>query len=80
MKKAIFFLLALILLSPASIHAREYHVSAIKGIDSNNGSPTKPFKAISAAVKVAFPGETITVHEGTYREWINPIRGKDYLS
>jgi hypothetical protein len=75
MKKAISFLLALILLSPASIYAREYHVSILKGSDANNGSPSRPFKAISAAVQVAFPGDTITVHAGTYREWINPVRG-----
>jgi len=56
------------------IQGKEYHVSA-KGSDSNNGSASMPFKTISAAVKVAFPGDTITVHTGTYREWINPLRG-----
>ncbi len=54
--------------------AKEYHVS-VKGNDSGNGSFAKPFKTISAAVKYAFPNDTITVHAGVYREWINPIRG-----
>jgi hypothetical protein len=32
-------------------------------------------KTISAAARVARPGDVITVHEGTYRERINPPRG-----
>ena len=27
------------------------------------------------AVQHAYAGDTITVHSGTYREWINPLRG-----
>jgi hypothetical protein len=57
-----------------SIHPKEYHVS-VNGNDSNPGSALLPFKTISAAALVAFPGDTITVHAGTYREWINPLRG-----
>jgi hypothetical protein len=57
-----------------SIPGKEYHVS-VKGSDANNGSASLPFKTIYAAVKVAFPGDTITVHAGTYREWVNPLRG-----
>ncbi len=55
-------------------NATEYHVS-VKGADTNDGSVLKPFRTISAAVRVAYPGDIITVHEGTYREWINPLRG-----
>lgn len=33
------------------------------------------FQTISEAVDQARPGDTITVHSGTYREWINPLRG-----
>ena len=57
-----------------SLLAREYHVS-VHGKDTNAGSFTAPFRTISAAVKVAMSGDIITVHEGTYRERINPIRG-----
>ena len=54
--------------------AKEYHVS-ITGSVTNDGTVLKPFKTISTAVEYAFPGDTITVYAGTYREWINPIRG-----
>ncbi len=55
-------------------NAKEYHVS-VSGNAQNNGSVSKPFKTISKAVENAYAGDTITVHAGTYREWINPIRG-----
>jgi len=58
-----------------SVHAAEYHVSAITGGDGNPGSEAKPFKTISAAAQVARPGDVITVHEGVYRERVNPLRG-----
>ena len=45
------------------------------GNDANNGSAAKPFKTISAAARVAQPGDVITVHEGTYRERVTPPRG-----
>jgi alpha-N-arabinofuranosidase len=55
---------------------KEYHVAA-NGSDKNDGSLSNPFKTIMAAVEEAMPGDTITVHEGTYREQINPLRGGD---
>ena len=54
--------------------ATEYHVSTT-GLDSNPGTRPKPFKTISRAAEVAGPGVVITVHEGVYRERINPPRG-----
>ena len=74
MKSLNFYLLILILFCTCLVSAKEYHVSG-KGSDSADGSALKPFKTISCAVRYAFPGDTITVHSGTYREWINPIRG-----
>jgi hypothetical protein len=74
MKKNILNLLIFGMLITSLSYAKEYHVS-VKGNDSNNGSYSNPFKTISAAVKYAFAGDTITVHSGVYREWINPIRG-----
>lgn len=53
---------------------KEYHV-AVSGNDANDGSAGKPFKTIMAAAGVAQPGDIITVHEGVYRERINPPRG-----
>jgi len=57
-----------------TVPAREYHVSA-SGDDNNDGAAASPFKTISAAAQIAQPGEVITVHEGMYRERINPPRG-----
>jgi alpha-N-arabinofuranosidase len=52
----------------------EYHV-AKTGIDENEGSLASPLLTIQAAAELAQPGDVITVHEGTYRERINPPRG-----
>jgi len=52
----------------------EYHV-ATSGDDSNPGTASEPFKTISAAAAVAHLGDVVTVHEGVYREWVNPPRG-----
>ncbi len=64
----------LILLIASVASATEYHVST-QGNDTNDGSLQRPFKTISAAARVAMPGDVITVHEGTYRERISPPRG-----
>ena len=45
------------------------------GDDHNVGGAARPFRTISAAARVAQPGDTITVHEGTYRERVTPPRG-----
>ncbi len=54
--------------------ARELHVS-VNGNDDNDGSPSNPYKTISAAAHAAYPGDVITVHAGVYRERVNPPRG-----
>lgn len=56
------------------VYGKEYHVS-IKGNDINTGTENAPFKTITKAAQTAYPGDVITVHAGTYREWINPQRG-----
>ena len=56
------------------LFAREYHVSK-SGNDSNEGSLGSPFLTIQAAANIAQPGDVITVHEGIYREYVNPPRG-----
>lgn len=72
--KKILMLLAFVCCSYA-LSAKEYHVSAIKGSDTNMGSETSPFKTISKAAQVAIEGDVITVHGGVYREWVNPPSG-----
>ncbi|MCC7154040.1 MAG: right-handed parallel beta-helix repeat-containing protein [Bryobacterales bacterium] len=54
--------------------ATEFHVS-VSGSDGNDGSVGRPLRTISAAARVAQPGDVITVHEGTYRERVTPPRG-----
>jgi hypothetical protein len=67
-------LLVLLFLLASVAFGREYHIS-VKGSDKNDGSVSKPFRTINFAAQIASPGDVITVHEGTYREWINPARG-----
>ncbi|MEP1487556.1 MAG: right-handed parallel beta-helix repeat-containing protein [Algibacter sp.] len=68
------FLLIACIVSALIVNATEYHVSK-KGNDFNTGSREAPFKTISKAAKIAQPGDVITVHEGVYRERVNPFYG-----
>ena len=61
-------------IQPAGHAAMEYHVS-VNGDDAKDGSPTSMLRTISAAAALAQPGDTITVHEGVYRERVTPPRG-----
>ena len=70
-KSALFFIISLF---ACTVFAGDYHVSK-EGRDTNDGSVSKPFKTISAAARIAQPGDVITVYAGTYRERINPPRG-----
>jgi len=54
--------------------AGEYHVS-VSGSDDADGSMKNPLKTIGAASRMARAGDTITVHAGTYREWVDPLYG-----
>ncbi|HXD76936.1 MAG TPA: glycosyl hydrolase [Puia sp.] len=53
---------------------REYHVS-VAGNDDADGSSIHPLRTIMAASRVARAGDTITVHAGIYREWVDPETG-----
>lgn len=74
MKNLVPIALVVLLAQGLFAKAKEYHV-APQGRDTNSGSASKPLKTISAAAKIAQGGDVITVHEGTYRERINPPRG-----
>lgn len=52
----------------------EYHVSK-QGNDQAKGTADQPFRTISRAAALALPGDTVTVHTGIYREWVNPANG-----
>lgn len=65
---------AAIALVSSNVTAREIHV-ATTGSDSGAGDRTSPYLTISRAASVAQPGDAVTVHGGTYREWVRPVRG-----
>jgi hypothetical protein len=52
----------------------EFHVSTI-GSDDADGSEERPFRTINRAADLAMPGDTVVVHSGEYREWVQPRRG-----
>ena len=72
--KRTLFILTVLLFSLSALNAREYHV-AVNGNDSGDGSASSPFRTINHAAQLAVAGDIITVHAGTYREWINPLNG-----
>ena len=54
--------------------ASRYHV-ALDGSDSSDGSQSRPFRTINQAADLLQPGDTVVVHQGEYREWVQPRRG-----
>jgi hypothetical protein len=72
MKKTIAILLLALMARFSS--ATEFHV-ATNGNDANRGTKAAPMRTIQRAAELAQPGDVVTVHEGVYRERINPPRG-----
>ncbi|HIJ54116.1 MAG TPA: DUF1565 domain-containing protein [Planctomycetes bacterium] len=58
----------------SEVRASEIHV-AKTGSDSASGSHARPYLTINKAASAAQPSDTVTVHAGTYREWVKPVRG-----
>jgi hypothetical protein len=71
MRYIVFLLLSA---TTALVTAAEFHV-APAGNDAAAGTVAAPLKSICAAASRAQPGDTVTVHAGTYRERVNPPRG-----
>lgn len=57
-----------------TLPAAEIHV-AKNGDDAHAGTQSAPVRTIQRAAERAQPGDTITVHEGVYRECVRPPRG-----
>ncbi len=53
----------------------ELHVSTTGSDDGGDGSAGRPFRTINHAAQLAGPGDTVLVHAGEYREWVQPQRG-----
>ena len=66
--------IATIALGGPEVSARDIHVSKT-GSDSGVDPQAGPYLTINKAASVAQPGDTVTVHGGTYREWVKPPRG-----
>ena len=64
-------LLAMIIAQTLSVLSAEYHV-AKNGSQTNNGTESSPFLTIANAAEVAEAGDIVYVHEGTYRETLQP--------
>jgi len=73
MKTALMAVAGILMLTVAAC-ATEFHVAA-SGNDSSPGTQGAPLRTIQRGAELAQPGDVITVHEGVYRERINPPRG-----
>jgi len=67
-------MIAIVLTTPAALHAAEFHV-AVTGKDTAPGTVSAPLRTIQRGADLAQPGDVITVHAGVYRERISPPRG-----
>jgi hypothetical protein len=58
-------------------YTKELHVARNnpQASDDNPGTIERPLKTINAAAQILQPGEKVIVHEGVYRECIQPARG-----
>ena len=74
MNAKVCMILSILILGGLKAQAGEYHV-AKTGNDKSKGTLKAPFLTIQAAANMAQPGDFIIVHEGIYRERVNPPRG-----
>jgi hypothetical protein len=58
-------------------YTKELHVAQKnpQASDDNPGTIEKPLRTINAAARLLQPGEKVIIHEGIYRESVQPLRG-----
>lgn len=66
--------LLILILGNSPLQGTEYFISTT-GSDSNPGTANSPFRTIQKAADKMVAGDTCTVLEGTYREWVKPRQG-----
>ena len=69
MKSCLTLVICLAIIS--NVFPKAYHVNG-KSTSIGKGSPENPFKTISQAAAIMKPGDTCYIHEGTYRESLQP--------
>ncbi|MHA4895236.1 right-handed parallel beta-helix repeat-containing protein [Pedobacter sp. PWIIR3] len=72
--RPIYSILLLLLLCSPVFGQRVLHV-AVTGNDNGKGTPESPFRTISMAAKIARGGDEVRVHQGIYRERVDPSFG-----
>lgn len=72
MRSAWILFIATILLLEQNSYAKEYIVNQNhpQAADTNDGSYKTPWKTISQAAKIAVAGDTVSVKDGVYREFV----------
>ena len=59
--------------NPKAFKGKTYHVAkTASASDANSGTAEYPFATIGKAAKLAQAGDTVIIHEGTYRETLTP--------
>lgn len=67
-KKILAFSLALLCGAGSIAQAESFHVSSVKGSDSNPGSQSEPFRTIQVGLDALGAGDDLVIESGTYRE------------
>ena len=75
MTSKIYFFLVILSISSEILQGGSYHVAKNNSgaSDENTGTQEAPFLTIQKAATLAEAGDTIIVHEGIYRETVNPV-------
>lgn len=74
MKSVAMGLAWVLLASGQLLWGREIFVDAAAKT-SGDGSAQAPFRTVQEAANLAMPGDTVTIADGIYREWVRPPRG-----
>ena len=61
-------------IEPALTKGPAFHVDPIKGDDSNDGSPAKPWRTFQHGARKLKPGDTLYLHGGVYHEKVSLTR------